>query len=90
VNRYLQKKWPQLAFEVEKLQSKGSNSSFKVSTQYDKDLLTLFYTPSNWPEGVVIKQFRFFDATIRDNFRLVDKVIVNKNDGGMCITSQKS
>jgi hypothetical protein len=64
VNSHLHKKWPQLAFEVEKLQSKGSNSSFKVSTQYDKELLTLFYTPSNWPEGVVIKQFRFFR---RDN-----------------------
>jgi neutral trehalase len=60
VKNHQHKKWPQLTFEIEKLQSKSSNSSFKVSTQYAKELLTLFYTPSNWPEGVVIKQLRFF------------------------------
>jgi hypothetical protein len=54
MKNHLHKKWPQLIFEIEKLQSKSSNSLFKVSTQYDKELLTLFYTPSSWPEGVQV------------------------------------
>lgn len=55
---YLQRQSPGHHFEVEKLTTKGRNSAFKVGTSYE--LKDLMYSPSYWPENILIKRFRFF------------------------------
>lgn len=58
VTSYLTSKNPEHTFEVTKLTSKGVNSSFRVSASYD--LKETLYRPDFWPQGIVVKQFKFF------------------------------
>ncbi|KAJ3666996.1 hypothetical protein Zmor_002407 [Zophobas morio] len=60
VEKHLTENWPHNQFAVTKLDSKGTNASFKVSTQFDNELLTQLYDPGKWPERIIVKQYRFF------------------------------
>lgn len=63
ISSYLKSRSPGYHFEVEKLESKGKNSSFKVGASFD--LRETLYEPSYWPENIVIKRFRFFRQRAR-------------------------
>lgn len=53
-------------FEIEKLVVRsGSYSSFRVET--DVELLDRIFSADNWPEGIVIKKFRFFRSKNLNN-----------------------
>ena len=60
IKKHVNEIWKEHRFEVEKLSSKGSNASFRVSVDYHTDLIQTLYDPNCWPNGIVVKQFKFF------------------------------
>lgn len=62
---YLQSQSPGKHFEVEKLITKGRNSAFKVGTDFE--LKDAIYSPSYWPENILIKRFHFFRTRTAKN-----------------------
>lgn len=60
VQAHLQKKLPQTKFEVVKLNTRGENASFRVTTDYEENLTQTLYDPEFWPRGVKVQRFRFF------------------------------
>lgn len=58
MQEHLEEKWPNCSFQVKKLETKGNNSSFKVSLELkNKQLL---FDDSKWPNGVLVKDYVFF------------------------------
>lgn len=57
LNNFLSKHLPNRQFTVEELRSDNNSSSFKVGA--DWDLQETLYSESFWPEGILIKRFRF-------------------------------
>ncbi|KAJ3655259.1 hypothetical protein Zmor_014395 [Zophobas morio] len=60
VSLHLRKEWTNQVFEIIELESKGTNKSFRVSVNYEEELLKQLFDPNKWPVGVVIKRYRFF------------------------------
>lgn len=60
VQNHLRTNWPTQQFDVLKLDSKGTNSAFRISCAHNETLRSQLYDPSKWPKGIVVKQFRFF------------------------------
>lgn len=61
LNEYLKANSPNYNFEIHKLESKDSTySSFRVGAH--KDLHDVLYDANYWPQGILIKRFRFFRA----------------------------
>lgn len=63
VKSYLELNSPGHKFEVEKLESKGKNTSYKVEA--DLSLKEELYSSTYWPVGILIKRFRFQTTTKR-------------------------
>ncbi|KAL3265471.1 hypothetical protein HHI36_009675, partial [Cryptolaemus montrouzieri] len=63
VAKYIKDKIPQSEFIIEKLNSKGINSSFKIGDENLKDEL---YKSEFWPSGILVKRFRFFEDKLRE------------------------
>lgn len=57
IKSYLENRSPGHSFEVTKLPSKGRNASYRVEA--DKELQDILYDPSYWPQGVIVKRFKF-------------------------------
>nr|CAI5817665.1 unnamed protein product [Callosobruchus analis] len=57
VRRHLEEKLPEHNFNVVKLNSKGTYSSYRVEA--DLGLKDELYAPSFWPSGVIVKRFKF-------------------------------
>lgn len=58
MQEHLQVNWPNCSFHVKKLETKGSNSSFKVSLELNNK--QLLFDDSKWPSGVIVKDYVFF------------------------------
>lgn len=62
---YLSETWPENSFQVKKLDTKGNNSSFKVSLEFkDKNIL---FEGTKWPQGVIVKDYKFFRPSANKN-----------------------
>lgn len=58
VETYISTRIPNGNVNVEKLQSKGSNSSFCV--RIDSDLKEQIYDPKFWPKNIIVRRYKFF------------------------------
>lgn len=58
VQEFLTKKFKTHKFEITKLESKGNNKAFRVGASIE--LEHELYDSATWPQGVVIKRYRFF------------------------------
>lgn len=61
IQGWLRSVWSAHEFEVTKLNSKGSNASFRIAAPME--LEGELYDALNWPKGVVVKQFKFFRSS---------------------------
>ncbi|GJQ77242.1 hypothetical protein Trydic_g20668 [Trypoxylus dichotomus] len=58
VQNYLEKKFPNIVFELENLNSKGSFESFKLG--FDFSHLEIVNKAEMWPSGILLRRSRFF------------------------------
>lgn len=58
ISAWLKSTWADSDFEVTRLDSKGSNASFRVAV--DTKLADSIYEADLWPKGIIVKKFRFF------------------------------
>lgn len=55
MKKYLEQRLTGRCFEVEKLLSRGANSSFRITT--DRNLEEDLYDPKFWPKGIIVRRF---------------------------------
>lgn len=60
IKDHLKETWPNSRYEVNKLNTKGSNASFQIGVDFNESLVDTLYDPSYWPEGIAVKRFKFF------------------------------
>lgn len=58
IKSYLQGKSPGRSFDVVKLNTKGTNTAFRIAA--DMDLQDSLYDASFWPSGILVKRYMFF------------------------------
>lgn len=56
--KFIQDNWPNVSVKCYKLLTKGQNSSFKIGIE--SKLINSFLNSNLWPEGVEVKEFKFF------------------------------